>query len=360
MTLGQAGALGIGPGQRGHIGGFEGIAWWAAPAMTIVVLDEDEHARGLITTADPLAVISLPLLRPTAGRGRAGPGQIDGRSTLASSASAYTDISLSQVEDVVPNQFTDLSQYQVGLLEPEWRGMKQLNPTRGGGIGVRPGGQILLHYTVKEVPAEGVYAYAGLPEPRTPKHVNIVRELGDVFGSAPVEVQVLLLGCRGMDAFRGLPVMNPCIEVELTGALPLFPGSPFTTQRSKHSSSPSGSNANYGGQMLRLRGRVHALEMIELALAVRVIDRVPFHRVVGTGEYRLKLREEDDDDDDPNDPTKRGNKGKKRRLKKLRPAKAKGQGDGNVDALFSGMSETEVRSIHWFPYDRVRVVNADP
>jgi hypothetical protein len=47
-------------------------------------------------------------------------------------------------------------------------------------------------------------------------------------------------------------------------------------------------------------------------------------------------------------------------LKKLRPAKAKGQGDGNVDALFSGMSETEVRSIHWFPYDRVRVVNADP
>jgi hypothetical protein len=30
------------------------------------------------------------------------------------------------------------------------------------------------------------------------------------------------------------------------------------------------------------------------------------------------------------------------------------------DAAAAPAAETEVRSIHWFPYDRVGVVNADP
>ena len=53
---------------------------------------------------------------------------------------------------------------------------------------------------------------------------RVVRSLGDFFGSNPVEVQVLLLGLRGMEPYRRIPIANPCVEVELTGALPLFPG----------------------------------------------------------------------------------------------------------------------------------------
>jgi hypothetical protein len=39
----------------------------------------------------------------------------------------------------------------------------------------------------------------------------------------------------------------------ISGALPLFPGSPFAVQKSSHSSNPSGANANFNGQVLRLR-----------------------------------------------------------------------------------------------------------
>ena len=69
---------------------------------------------------------------------------------------------------------------------------------------------------------------------------KVVRSLGDFFGSNPVEVQVLLLGLRGMEPYRRIPIANPCVEVELTGALPLFPGCPFTIAKSKFSSNPSG------------------------------------------------------------------------------------------------------------------------
>jgi hypothetical protein len=30
------------------------------------------------------------------------------------------------------------------------------------------------------------------------------------------------------------------------------------------------------------------------------------------------------------------------------------------DEKLAGVDKSKVRSIHWFPYDRVRVVNADP
>ena len=60
-----------------------------------------------------------------------------------------------------------------------------------------------------------------------------------------------------MEPYMRLPIANPCVEIELSGALPLFPGSPFAVQKSSNSSNPSGANANFNGQVLRLRGRVH-------------------------------------------------------------------------------------------------------
>ena len=44
IDLGQAGARGVRPGGvgvgAGAIAGFDGVAWWAAPALSVVVLDE--------------------------------------------------------------------------------------------------------------------------------------------------------------------------------------------------------------------------------------------------------------------------------------------------------------------------------
>jgi hypothetical protein len=44
--------------------------------------------------------------------------------------------------------------------------MRQLNPAKGGGIGFRSGGHILLHYTLKAIPPEGLYRYAGEEPPK--------------------------------------------------------------------------------------------------------------------------------------------------------------------------------------------------
>ena len=51
----------------------------------------------------------------------------------------------------------------------------------------------------------------------------------------------------------------PCVEVELSGALPLFPGAPFTVAQSEYSSNPNGPNANFNGPLRRLRRRVHRI-----------------------------------------------------------------------------------------------------
>ena len=148
---------------------------------------------------------------------------------------------------------------------------------------------------------------------------RVVRSLGDFFGSYPVEVQVMLLGVRGLEPFRGIPIANPRVEIELSGALPLFPGSPFTVQQSQHSSNPNGANANFNGHVLRLRGRVHRLETIELALSIRIIDALPFKRMVGTAEHKLRLGAEESDDEDDDDATKP----RKRKRRKLKPIQAK-------------------------------------
>ena len=180
--------------------------------------------------------------------------------------------------DDLPDQYVDLRKYRVGIVQPQWHDLVQLKPTREGGTDLRRGGKILLHYTLKPIPPEGIYAHAGVETPKKMlRNTNpkVVRSLGDFFGSYPVEVQVLLLGLRGLEPYRGIAVASPRVEIELSGALPLFPGSPFTVQTSQHSSNPSGANANFNGQVLRLRGRVHRLDQIELALSIRIIDALP-------------------------------------------------------------------------------------
>lgn len=326
MTLGEASSRGIRPGGGGSIGGFEGIAWWAAPSMSVIIFDQDE---GVVSNdVDALSILSLPLIHPSARRPAPGGGNTPGEqatappSTLASSASMWSALS---IDDMLPDQFDDLSKYRVGLVEPEWHQLRQLNPSRGGGVGFRSGGHILLHYTLKAIPPEGLYRYAGEEPPKLMLpgyYPKVVRSLGDFFGSNPVEVQVLLLGLRGMEPYRRIPITNPCVEIELTGALPLFPGCPFTIAKSNYSSNPSGANANFNGQVLRLRGRVHRLDKVELALSIRVIDSLPFKRMVGTGEYRLNLRGgEEEEEKDAKGKSREG--GKKKKVKTLKAIKGK-------------------------------------
>ena len=342
MSMNQAAARGVRlGGVGGGIAGFDGVAWWAAPAVSIIVLDEDIGMLG--NDVDPLSVIALPLLHPARKRKPGGlggnPGEDDGDegfSTLASSASFWTDMGV----DDVPDQYEDLKNFTVGAPHPEWYAMSQLNPITQGGVELRPGGKILLHYKLQELPKEGIFNYAGEKPPKkflssyAPK---VVRSLGDFFGSYPVEVQVMLLGVRGLEPFRGIPIAHPRVEIELSGALPLFPGSPFTIQQSQHSSNPNGANANFNGHVLRLRGRVHRLESIELALSIRIIDALPFKRMVGTAEHKLKLRDEEseDEEDDPNAP-------KKRNRRKLKPIQAKPLTEEELRELATqGMDSTE-------------------
>jgi len=323
MSMRQASASGVRPGGGGGgVVGFDGVAWWAAPAVSVVVLDEDVGVLG--NDVDPLSVVALPLLHPARRKPKGGVGgnpgeeEEDGFSTLASSASFWTDMGV----DDVPDQYEDLANYKVGAPQPEWYPMSQLNPITQGGVELRPGGKILMHYKLAELPREGIFAFAGEEPPKrmlssyTPR---VVRSLGDFFGSYPVEVQVMLLGVRGLEPFRGIPIANPRVEIELSGALPLFPGSPFTVQQSQHSSNPNGANANFNGHVLRLRGRVHRLETIELALSIRIIDALPFKRMVGTAEHKLRLGAEESDDEDEDDATKP----KRRKRRKLKPIQAK-------------------------------------
>ena len=284
-------------------------------ACGLVLMDKDEGLLG--GDVDPLSVATLPLIHPDRRRpvGGGNPGEAEDEpfSTLASSASLWTNMSV----DDLPDQYVDLRKYRVGIVQPQWHDLVQLKPTREGGTDLRCGGKILLHYTLKPIPPEGIYAHAGVETPKKMlRNTNpkVVRSLGDFFGSYPVEVQVLLLGLRGLE-----PYPRHCRRVAsgrnrtLRRASP-FPGSPFTVQTSQHSSNPSGANANFNGQVLRLRGRVHRLDQIELALSIRIIDALPVKRIVGTGEHKLKLFEEEDEDDV-------GPDGQKRRRPKLKPLK---------------------------------------
>ena len=155
MSLAQASARGIKPGMGGgrrtEISGFEGIAWWAAPKLSITVLDHDEGLLG--GDVDPLSLCELALCHPNR-KGRAAAvwaavwgadgdfGSEDGFSSLASSASFWTDMSVGDM----PDDYADLKKYKVGEDKPEWYPMLQLNPVRSGAVDWRNGGRMLMNY----------------------------------------------------------------------------------------------------------------------------------------------------------------------------------------------------------------------
>ena len=335
MSLAQASARGIKPGMGGgrrtEISGFEGIAWWAAPKLSVTVLDHDEGLLG--GDVDPLSLCELALCHPNRkGRGGGGLGgglggadgdlgSEDGFSSLASSASFWTDMSVGDM----PDDYADLKKYKVGEDKPEWYPMLQLNPVRSGAVDWRNGGRMLMNYALLDTPKEGLYAFAGEKPPKGMfgggggggKFPRIVRELGDFFNSTPVEVQVLCLGLRGMEAYKGIPVTYPLVEIELAGAMPLFPGSHYTIQKTSPSMSPSGANANFAGEVLRLCGRWMKDCGVEVSLSIRVLDQLPFKRTVGSGEYKLRM------DADEEEEEELGADGQPIKLRKLKPMEAK-------------------------------------
>ena len=97
----------------------------------------------------------------------------------------------------------------------------------------------------------------------------------------PAEIEILLLGVRNMAPLLGLPLVAPAVEFELMGVLPLVNGK--TVARSKHSSRPTGSNANHRGELLHVRGAFPTEEQCAAGLTVRVRDkRLGTTPIVGT------------------------------------------------------------------------------
>jgi hypothetical protein len=96
----------------------------------------------------------------------------------------------------------------------------------------------------------------------------------------PAELQVMLLGVRGLKPLHGLPVTSPAVEFELTGVLPIrAKGSTGRVDhssliaRSVHSSRPTGANANYRGEVMCLRGKFPLEEKCYPGLTIRVRDK---------------------------------------------------------------------------------------
>ena len=76
-------------GGGGKLQGLSGIAWWAAPAITILVFDEDK-ATLLGADIDPLSVLMVPLLHPSEMRAK-NAGSLAAYSGLASPVSFFSD-----------------------------------------------------------------------------------------------------------------------------------------------------------------------------------------------------------------------------------------------------------------------------
>ena len=220
--------------------------------------------------------------------------------------------------DDLPDQYVDLRKYRVGIVQPQWHDLVQLKPTREGGTDLRCGGKILLHYTLKPIPPEGIYAHAGVETPKKMlRNTNpkVVRSLGDFFGSYPVEVQVLLLGLRGLEPYRGIAVASPRVEIELSGALPLFRGrrSPCkrpSTAPTRAAPTPT-STDKYSAFAVACIASTRSNSRCQYASSTRCREAHRRH-----GEHKLKLFEEEDEDDV-------GPDGQKRRRPKLKPLKPK-------------------------------------
>lgn len=71
------------------------------------------------------------------------------------------------------------------------------------------------------------------------------------------ELEVMVLGVRNMVPMLGLPIVSPAVEAELTGVLPILRSMKLSAV-TKHSSHPSGTNANFKARFA-LRGRKRSL-----------------------------------------------------------------------------------------------------
>ena len=273
---------------------FEGIAWWAAPSMNVMVFDRDEGI--LLGDNDPLSVLSLPLIHPA--QMEADRRGDDDFSVLASSIlSFYSKFSL---DSELPDRYDNIANYKVGALssEPEWYPMRHLNPQKGLSVStVDSGGYILMHYELLPMPTEGIRKYAGVDTSFTSSallrmNTSVVKPLEDIYGSEAIAVEIILLGVRGLTPYRGSSIQRPMVEFELNGVTPLYYGSTSSVARSRPSSYPCGANANYNGQRFRLSGMMTKLDKVRLSLSIRVLDsKHSFSYIVATNEHKLRVRD---------------------------------------------------------------------
>ena len=285
--------------KGGGLQGLEGIAWWAAPAMTILVFDEDEETLISGADIDPLSVLMVPLLHPSEMRAK-NAGSLGGYSGLASSVSFFSDFSLDPNK---PDRYDEVLEHVQHAAEdkhpsPEWYEMVKLNPNSSD-LNAN-GGELLMHYEVLPLPIMGVANFVLGPQikvqwenvkPRL-EHVA-TRQIKDYFGFEAVEVSVCLMGVRGLLPYKQFAAHMPKVEFELTGCVPLFEGSTEHVKSSAFRNLPNGPNANFNGQTLTLRGLVPRLTKIYTSLSIRVIDARPIKRLIGTGEQQVFLRRDE-------------------------------------------------------------------
>lgn len=273
---------------------FDGIAWWAAPSLNLMVFDRDE---GFITgDNDPLSVLSLPLIHPAQQEAdRLGD---DNFSALASSIlSFYSKFSL---DAEMPERYDDICKYDVGALsnEPEWYPMRHLNPMKGLSVSpIDSGGYVLMFYELLPMPNEGLAAYVGQSNSFASYATmrlnrSAIRPLEDHFGQTAIAVEICVLGVRGLTPYRGSAVQRPSVEFELNGVTPLYYGSEASKARTKQSMYPNAPNANLKGEMLRLCGMMTKMEKVRLSLSIRVLDgRQSFQHIIATTEHPLRVRD---------------------------------------------------------------------
>ena len=286
-------------GGGGKLQGLSGIAWWAAPAITILVFDEDKATLLSGADIDPLSVLMVPLLHPSEMRAK-NAGSLAAYSGLASSVSFFSDFSLDpkrperydEVLERVNNEVDDKHPY------PEWYEMVKLNPNSSD-LSAN-GGELLMHYEVLPLPFMGVANFVLGPQikvqwenvkPR-PEHLA-TRQVKDYFGFEAVEVSVCVMGVRGLLPYKQFAAHMPKVEFELTGCIPLFDGSMEHVKSTAFRNLPNGPNANFNGQTLTLRGLVPKLTKIYTSLAIRVIDARPVKRLIGTAEHQVFLRRDE-------------------------------------------------------------------
>lgn len=265
---------------------------WAAPPLHLTVWDRDSRR------AEPLAVATVPLSR------------LWGRS-----ATVGSDAPLGQLARALPPKWYPLRAFV-------FAGARKNAPSLGSG------GQILIAIAI-EGPTDSVAAVlardadarreAARPPPPASTYASGLGLLGSLLGrggtavgtdqnaaarsgsgggtaarlrrfaasgpgdaaaavkaidldASPAEVEIVALGARGCRHASGLPASGPCIEFELTGALPLQGGA--LVGRTRFSSRPSGEHPNFRGEKVVLRGAFPTDPAVAPGLTVRLRDRL--------------------------------------------------------------------------------------